>query len=186
MRRAHICAAVGVAVALTTPALAQADITPVLKPDGAGTGVKPLAKPTPTPKRSTPPPAKQPVRQPTVTQTARRVVTPPAVHTQMTTHTAKRAVAHTAVVKPVTVHGGRKAPIARVKRNRISFSSIGSIFPTRLASVGHDSLPSYETWPSWVLGAFTFLASAEAFLLVRLGRSRRFHREGAVHPFADH
>jgi hypothetical protein len=114
------------------------------------------------------------------------VVTPPAVHTQATTHVATRTVSHPAVVKPVTAHGGRKAPIARVKRNRISFSSIGSIFPTRLASVGHDSLPNYETWPSWVLGAFTFLASAEAFLLVRLGRSRRFQREAAVHPFADH
>jgi hypothetical protein len=168
---------------MTSP-VAQADITPVLKPGSPSTGVQPLAKPTTT-KSTTPPAAKQPVRQPTISHPVQHTVRQPAVHTQSTTHTTKRAVTHIAVVTPVTAQGGRKAPIVRVTRHRISFSSIGSIFPTRLASVGQDSLPSYETWPSWVLGAFTLLASAEAFLLVRLGRSRRFQREAALHQFGD-
>jgi hypothetical protein len=44
------------------------------------------------------------------------------------------------------------------------------IVPTRLAGVGHESLPSYDVWPSWLLAVLALLACAEAFLLVRLAR----------------
>jgi outer membrane biosynthesis protein TonB len=181
MRRAHLCTAIGVALALMTPAAALADIGPVTKPEGPAKTVQPLAKPTaPTP--HTPTPAKQPVQhvlpvqgqrttqQPTHTTT----VTPPPTHE--TTHET-----HSTAVTPAAAAGGRARPapasVVRSTRTRSLPSQIAQLFPTRLAGVGHDSLPSYETWPSWVLGTFTLLASAEAFLLVRLARSRRFRRE---------
>jgi hypothetical protein len=84
----------------------------------------------------------------------------------------------------VSVSGGRVSPpavIAVVPRTRTSLpSQIARLFPTHLAGVGHDALPSYDTWPSWVLASFTLLASAEAFLLVRLARDRRFQREAEL------
>ena len=46
------------------------------------------------------------------------------------------------------------------------------IVPTRLAEVGHESLPSHDAWPSWV-AVLALLASAESFLLVRLARPLR-------------
>ena len=46
--------------------------------------------------------------------------------------------------------------------------------PTPLGLVGlHESLPSYQAYPTWLLGLFTLLATAEAFLLTHLVRARR-------------
>ena len=44
--------------------------------------------------------------------------------------------------------------------------------------MGHESLPSYDAWPAWLLAVLALLASAEAFLLVCLARplQRAEHR----------
>ena len=64
---------------------------------------------------------------------------------------------------PAVSRGGRIHPaLPRARTARI--------VPTRLAEVGHESLPSYDAWPSWLLAVLALLASAEAFLLVRLAR----------------
>jgi hypothetical protein len=81
----------------------------------------------------------------------------------------------------VLASGGRQqpslGPVVPHVRSKTTASQISRLFPTHLAQVAHESLPNYDTWPSWVLGAFTLLASAEAFLLVRLARARRFQQE---------
>jgi hypothetical protein len=180
MRRAHLCTAIGVALALMICSAAQADIGPVLKPEAPVKAVEPVAKPT----TQTTQTAKQQTAQ---GQQAQQKAQQPPEHTQTSTqtptHTATHTATHAPAVTPVIASGGREAPasapVVRTTRHRSSLPSrIARLFPTRLAAVGHDPVPSYDTWPSWVLGAFTLLATAEAFLLVRLARSRRFERDG--------
>jgi hypothetical protein len=180
MRGAHLLLPIGIVLALLTASVAQADIAPVPKPNGPAKTVTPLAKPT----SGTPQP-QQPVKQPTAQQSP--PVQQQPVHSSAPTNptTVDRTPA------PVVSSGGRDQPslplAARKTRSKPGTSlpsQIAELFPTRLAQVGHESLPNYETWPSWVLGAFTLLASAEAFLLVRLARARRFQQE-ALHEVPD-
>jgi hypothetical protein len=177
MRGAHLLVPLALGLALLSASGAQADITPVLKPNGPAKTVTPLAKPTagapqqPVKKQPVQQPVKQPVKQPVQQQQP--------VHTQTPANTATGST-----TPPVLASGGREQPTlgpvvrtTRAKPGTSLPSQIAKLFPTRLAQVGHESLPSYDTWPSWVLGAFTLLASAEAFLLVRLARARRFQQE---------
>jgi len=168
MRARHaIC--LGVALALLPASLAQADIGPVPKP---GAAVTPLTKPDAKP---TKPATQQPSRQTTVTPASTR-----------------QAPEHTAPPAPATVSGGRDqsavAPVAATG-GRLQTASlpaaIAQLFPTRLAEVGDDSLPAYGSWPSWVLAVFTLLATAEAFLLVRLARARRYAQGERIRQLAD-
>jgi hypothetical protein len=64
---------------------------------------------------------------------------------------------------PAVSRGGRVHPA-------LPHAPTVKIVPTRLAEVGHESLPSNEAWPSWLLAVLALLASAEAFLVVRLAR----------------
>ena len=66
---------------------------------------------------------------------------------------------------PAVSRGGRIHPA-------LPRGGAAKIVPTRLAEVGLESLPSYDAWPSWLLAVLALLASAEAFLLVRLARPR--------------
>jgi hypothetical protein len=50
--------------------------------------------------------------------------------------------------------------------------------------VGYEPLPGYRASPSWLLAVLALLASAEAFLLVRLARPLRNARPGSVKPSA--
>jgi hypothetical protein len=173
MRSADLLVSVGITVALLTPSVAQADIAPLPKPKS----VTPQAKPgSATPQ----PAAKKPV-QPTVRKQA-------PVSQQPTVQQPPVTPAHTSAASPrggtapalVIASGGRARPSLRTTRQKPITSlpgQIADLFPTRLSEVGQESLPSYATWPSWVLGVFAFLASAEAFLLVRLVRARRFRHE---------
>ena len=86
---------------------------------------------------------------------------------------------------PVVSTGGRKKPpitpaVSTGGRIHPALprARIARIVPTRLAEVGHESLPSYDAWPSWLLAVLALLASAEAFLLVCLARplQRAEHR----------
>jgi hypothetical protein len=176
-----------VAAVLLTPATALADPAPLPKP----ATVAPLPKPAQTP--VTP---QQPVAQTPVNQT-------PVTHTSVTTrHTVTTAITQAPVtplitsggreqpvLKPATLTGGRKdapsPPTTTVKQATTvkQTTATPKLFPTRLSSVGDEALPSYDAWPSWVLGAFTLLASAEAFLLVRLARNRRFAQSEALRPY---
>ena len=171
MRGAHLLVPLGIVLALLTASAAQADIAPVPKPDGPPKTVTPLAKPTTgTPQQ---PVHKQPVQQP-----VRRSSNRPRRRRR------RRTATRSTILAPVLVSGGRQQPAVvtvlrqtRAKPITSLPSQIAELFPTRLSEVGQESLPNYDTWPSWVLGAFTLLASAEAFLLVRLARARRFQQE---------
>ncbi len=174
MRGAHLVVPAALALALLTASAAQADIAPVPKPDGPAKTVTPLAKPTSgAPQRPVKPPQQHVTQQQPVQH--RQPVQHQTVHNSAPTNTAT-------VVKtpaPLLASGGREqaAPVPLVPKPRSRASQISKLFPTHLAQVAHESLPNYDTWPSWVLGAFTLLASAEAFLLVRLARARRFQQE---------
>jgi hypothetical protein len=168
MQRARLCTCLGLALALLPAPLAQADIGPVPKP---GAVVAPVAKP----KTPATPTTHQTTQQPVVQQT------PPAA-------------VHTTPPAPAIASGGREQPVlaapATATGGRFEATSLPAriveLFPTRLAEVGDDSLPSYDSWPSWVLAAFTLLASAEAFLLVRLARARRYAHGERIRQLTDH
>jgi hypothetical protein len=175
MRGAHLLVPVAIALALLTTSVAQADIAPVAKPDGPAKTVTPLAKPTSGAPQQPVNPPQQPVTQQPVQH--QQSVQHQTVHNSAPTHTATAGN----TPAPVLASGGREQPslglIVPTPRSKSGTSSISKLFPTHLAQVAHESLPNYDTWPSWVLGAFTLLASAEAFLLVRLARARRFQQE---------
>jgi hypothetical protein len=108
----------------------------------------------------------------------------PVQQQSVQTPTQTQAATHSTIAEPLLASGGREQPalatVVRTTRARplTSLSSqFAELLPSRLAQVGHASLPSSDTWPSWVLGAFALLASAEAFLLVRLARARNFEQE---------
>jgi hypothetical protein len=169
MQRARLCTCLGLALALLPASLAQADIGPVPKP---GAVVTPLQKPT----AQTPKQGAVTTQQPVVAQTP-----------------AYQAPVQTTPPAPVSVSGGRDQPVlapVAVTGGRLKAASlparIAELFPTRLAEVGDDSLPSYDSWPSWVLAAFTLLASAEAFLLVRLARARRYAHGERLRQLTDY
>lgn len=175
MQRARFCVCLGVALALLPASIAQAEIAPVPKPDGP---VTPLIKPTA--QKPAPHVTRQPSRQqqPVVAQT-------PVGTTSQTT-------VRTSPPPPVSASGGRRQPAVAPfpatggRHASASLPAIVELFPTKLADVGNDSLPAYGSWPSWVLGAFTLLASAEAFLLVRIARARRYAQGERLRELADH
>jgi hypothetical protein len=70
---------------------------------------------------------------------------------------------HRRPLAPAVSRGGRVHPALPRART-------AEIVPTRLAEVGRESLPSDDAWPAWLLAVLALLASAEAFLLVRLAR----------------
>jgi hypothetical protein len=161
------------------PAAAHADIAPLPKPSDAGSGpvggqgavVAPLPKPAEKPavvsKSLEPATAEAPAPTQTVSD-------PPATRTQVTPITTVL----------VSSAGGREAPVAPLisaaSRNYPTsmVSRIVRLVPTPLAISGIDeSLPAKDAWPAWVLAVFSLLVSAEAFLLVRLARARRYRRD---------
>lgn len=79
---------------------------------------------------------------------------------------------------PAISRGGRIHPALPRARS-------AEIVPTRLAEVGHESLPSHDAWPSWLLAVLALLASAESFLLVRLARPLRVRSPSSA-PSAAH
>jgi hypothetical protein len=176
-RRSFACLGVALALLVSSTA-AFADVAPLPKPQ-AKPVVTPLAKPAqvaskPTVTRQTVTQQPAAPQRPATQQTATRQapVTPPVQHTS----------------PPASASGGRTQPAhgpaaSPGGRDDDSLSNRLALLPTKLAQVGHESLPSYDTWPSWVLGAITLLASAEAFLLVRLARARRFAQADSLRRF---
>jgi hypothetical protein len=157
MRVLCLYAGLGVVLALPLNSTAQTAISPIPRPDAP----KPLR--SPKPKAKTHPAAQhQPARRQRVTSPSVATRTP-ARHTRTRAPVVSRGGRKRRPVAPAVSRGGRIQPaLPRVRT--------AEIVPTRLAEVGHESLPSYDAWPSWLLAVLALLASAEAFLLVRLAR----------------
>lgn len=159
MRGLCLYACLGLALALLLNSTAQAAIRPIPRPAAP----KNVHSPKPKPKPNTHPRARhQPAR--------RQPVTSPSVAT-------RTSAARTRKPAPVVSRGGRVrrsfAPVVSSGGRihpALPRARTAKIVPTRLAEVGHESLPSYDAWPSWLLAVLALLASAEAFLLVRLAR----------------
>jgi hypothetical protein len=172
------CTLLGLLLALTLTAVAQAKITPVPKPPGASSGaaasnqsalVAPLAKPlVQTPVQPAPPPSPS---QPTTTVLAHPRTAPPTPTSSLGGREQPRS--------PVLSSGGRHRTTSLPAR-------LVELLPTPLALVGMDeSLPASDAWPPWVLTLFTLLLTVEAFLLVRLVRARRFAQDEQLEELPD-
>jgi hypothetical protein len=192
---------IGVSLALLTSGVAQADITPVPKPQSgaiapvARGSAKATVSPTPAPSNSAPTPTAAPTAggqvaaakpAPTkvapakvATKVATTHVTVQAPQTHVTvqapqTQTVKRP-AHLAVRKVTLSTGGRELTAVRALGAHVASSRLVKLFPTPLPFVGgHDSLGAPDGWPDWLLATFAVMASAEAFLLTRLSGAKRF------------
>jgi hypothetical protein len=164
----RLCTLLGVLLTLLLTAVAHAEITPIPKPSGDSSG--PAASnqgavvvPLPKPAVQTPVPPARPrtPSRPRTTGLAHLRTAPPA---------------------PVRSSGGRavpRSPLVTTGGHRLASlqGRLAEFLPTPLALAGIDeSLPHSDAWPAWVLTMLTLLASAEAFLLVRLARTRRFAR----------
>ena len=172
------------ALALLPGAVAQAEIAPVPKPTSGTTAptnsgsasVNPLPKPQqPVEKKTVPPVTKTRAVQ---TQKQTRAVTPSAPPSTPERKTQKKVTPPT----PAGSAGGREEPAVVTPPSTSGHApsvsvvtNIVELMPTPLA-IASDSLPATEAWPPWVLSLFTLLATAEAFLLVRIARARRFRR----------
>jgi hypothetical protein len=156
MRRLCLCTCLGVVLFLPLNSTTQADIAPIARPDA------PKKLPTTKPK---PKPKPHPAAQPRQSAIRRSVAT--------STRPSRKSIP-----APVVSTGGRKKPpfapaVSRGGRTHPALprARIAEIVPTRLSEAGKEALRSYEVWPSWLLAVLALLASAEAFLLLRLARS---------------
>jgi hypothetical protein len=194
-KSAGLCILLGSVVALLPVSAAQAKINPLPKPTGttdapatesAGSTIAPLARPNATAPATAHTQTKKPVKTskpPKTAATTRHTgavvsIGAGTVRAQTTTVTRRQAPP-----QPVQSSGGRAAPspppVTAVKPHTTS------LMPTPLSFVGRDALPSYDSWPSWMLAMFTLAASIEAFLLTRLVRARRYATQQANEAAAD-
>lgn len=69
--------------------------------------------------------------------------------------------------------GGRETP---------ALTATGAVVPTPLGfASGSEPLPvAAYAWPAWKVALLTLFAVAEAFVLVRLARERRFPRTSGI------
>jgi hypothetical protein len=174
----RLCTLLGILLALLPAAVAHADIAPVPKPSGNTGGAASEPRPIVAPVAKPKPVVRTPAR-PVRTQTA-------PIRPRTTPRTATLAIPRKVAPKkrpPVRSRGGRQGavvPLISTGGHHHSVSVVTRIvrlMPTPLAIVGIDEgLPTNDSWPAWVLAAFSLLVSAEAFLLVRLARGRRYRR----------
>jgi hypothetical protein len=159
MRGLSLYACLGVVFALLLNSTAHAAIGPIPRPDA------PKNLRSPKPKANTHPAAqhqfarRQPVTSPSV---ATRTPAPP--RTRKPAPVVSRGGRERRPFAPFVSTGGRIHPALPRART-------AKIVATRLAVVGgHEPLPSYDAWPSWLLAVLALLAFTEAFLLVHLAR----------------
>jgi hypothetical protein len=177
MRGLCLLACLGVVFALPLNSTVQAAIRPIPRPDAP--------KPVRSPKPNTHPAVqhqaawRQPVRSPSV---ATRTPAPRRRTPARPRRTPAPVVSRGGHVRrpfaPAVSRGGHIHPALPRARS-------AEIVPTRLAEVGHESLPSHDAWPSWLLAVLALLASAESFLLVRLARPLRVPSPSSA-PSAAH
>ena len=183
------------AALLVLPIAARADIAPVPRPSATTGGsttppaavgpvVKPEVRPVQAPVQPTPQATavqKAPVAQTTVQANP---VTPTVVHSSAPTTTvvvrapepAASSGGRAEAPVPVSTTGGRADEEPAATPTPVPTAPAAKLFPTKLVAVGHEPVPTYDAWPSWVLALLTVLISAEAFLVVRLSRSRQGSR----------
>jgi hypothetical protein len=172
MRGLCLCAGLGVVLALLLNSTAQAAIAPIPRPE-ASKNVRSLK-----PKPNTHPAAQhQPARRQRVTSPSVAARTP-APRTRTPAPVVSRGGRDRRPFAPAVSTGGRIHPALPRARTP-------KIVPTRLAEVGHESLPGYDAWPSWLLAVLALLASAEAFLLVRLAQPLPVRSPGSAPSAAD-
>ena len=157
MRGLCLYACLGVALALQLNSTAQAAIRPIPRPDAPKPVRSPKPKPNTHPAAQHQPARRQPVTSPSVAPR------PPAPRTRRPAPVVSKGGRVRRPFAPAVSRGGRIHPALPRART-------ATIVPTRLAEVGHESLPSHDAWPSWLLAVLALLACAEAFLLVRLAR----------------
>lgn len=171
----RLCALLGLTLSLLAPCAAQADITPIPKPPestGAPAVSDPAVVVVPLPKPQVETPAEQvPARQ---TPTAPSTTAGTSAPAETTSPTRKSEP------QPAISEGGRELPVAPEPSDggregtAPRLAVLATLIPTPLGLVGlHESLPEYQAYPTWLLGLFTLLASAEAFLLTHVVRARR-------------
>jgi hypothetical protein len=159
-----LVALLGVALVPLSGSAAQADIAPIPKPPGDSSKAPVVA----------------PLKRPHVNAPAQAAPEPSANAVPATSpaRSTQRAVV-------VLSSGGRDASFTPARsaggREPASQSALARFLPTPLAFVqAHESMPSYGTWPPWLLAMFALLASAEAFLLTRIVRGG--HVEEPIDP----
>jgi hypothetical protein len=166
----RLCTLLGVSLALLAPCAAQADITPIPKPP-EGTGEPSVGHQAPVVAPLLRPQVETPVQQaPAETPTPAQSSTPAETSTPARSNEPEPALSeggHELAGAPEPSEGGHDASASRR-------SVLATLIPTPLGLVGlHEALPSYQRYPSWLLGLFALMATAEAFLLTHLLRARR-------------
>jgi hypothetical protein len=185
----RLCTLLGLSLALLAPCAAHADITPIPKPPEASAEpsvghkdavVAPLARP-----QQVEAPAEQ---TPAVASTAAQTSTA----AKTSTPAAKPTLARSNALEPALSEGGRELPVApeSSEGGRDASASrrsvLATVMPVPLGLVGlHEALPAYQTYPSWLLALFALMATAEAFLLTHLLRTRRADAAAAAAEAQD-
>jgi hypothetical protein len=172
MRGLCLYACLGFVLALPLNSTAQAAIAPIPRPDAPKKVRSPKPKPNTHPAARRQPAQPQPATSPFVATS-----TPPP-RTRTPAPVVSTGGRERLPIAPAVSTGGRIHPaLPRARTTRI--------VPTRLGEVGDESLPSYDAWPSWLLAVLTLLASAEAFLLVRLARPQPSRNSSSAASAAD-
>jgi hypothetical protein len=168
----RLCALLCALLALLPATVARARIAPLPKPAGIA------ATPAGGHSASLIAPVSRPAVRTTVKPARPHGVTRPPRRTQL--HKTTPAVRRHAFV-PASSQGGRERlwrVLSSGGRATPALAATGAIVPTPLgiASASEPlSVASYG-WPAWKVVLLTLLAVAEAFVLVRLARARRFAR----------
>ena len=179
MRGLCLLACLGVVFALPLNSTVQAAIRPIPRPDAPKPVRSPKPKPNTHPAVQHQAARRQPVRSPSVaTRTPAPRRRTPARRRRTPAPVVSRGGRVRRPFAPAVSRGGHIHPALPRARS-------AEIVPTRLAEVGHESLPSHDAWPSWLLAVLALLASAEAFLLVRLARPLRVRSPSSA-PSAAH
>jgi hypothetical protein len=199
--RSRTATLAALAALLMLPIAARADIAPMPRPSAAAggstaatggsatppAGVSPVVKPVVRPAQAPVQPAAQgaAVTKAPVAQTT--VQTPPVAPTTVVHPSAPTTTVVVRAPEPAASSGGRaEAPVPVTTTGGhadeepvatpLPTPPARKLVPTKLVAVGHEPVPTYDAWPSWVLALLTVLISAEAFLVVRLSRSRPRNR----------
>jgi hypothetical protein len=170
----RLCALLCALLALLPASVARAKIAPLPKPAGIA------AAPAGGHSGSLIAPVSRPAVRTTVKPVLPHVVTPRRTQLHRTTPAVRR---HALI--PASSQGGRERlwrVLSSGGREAPALTARGAVVPTPLGFVsGSEPLPvAAYGWPAWKVMLLTLFAVAEAFVLVRLARERRFTRTSGI------
>lgn len=170
----RLCALLCALLALLPASVARAKIAPLPKPAGIA------AAPAGGHSGSLIAPVSRPAVRPTVKPAGPHVVTPPKTQPHRTTPAVRR---HAFV--PASSQGGRERlwrVLSSGGRETSALTATEAVVPTPLGfASGSEPLPvAAYAWPAWKVALLLLFAVAEAFVLVRLARERRFPRTSGI------